>query len=129
MLLAEKRRALISAGSAAATAEAAGVLTLGDAEKPVLLKEVYKRADIVKPRNAVGLAQDISDTEMEALLLANIPVTEDAIRELALQRGVAVKDYLAARQLPLARLFLGAVKPVAADAKWTPRAELNLADR
>ena len=59
--------------------------------------------------------------------MANITVTEDAIRELALQRGVAVKDYLAGRQLPVERLFLGAIKPVAADAKWSPRAELNLA--
>ncbi len=64
---------------------------------------------------------------MEALLLANIPVTEDAMRELALQRGVAVKDYLASRQLPVERLFLGAAKPVAPDPKWTPRAELTLA--
>ena len=65
---------------------------------------------------------------MEALLLANIPVTEDAMRELAVQRGVAVKDYLGAQQLPVERLFLGAVKPVVDDPKWTPRAELSLAN-
>jgi hypothetical protein len=57
-----------------------------------------------------------------------------------LQRGVAVKDYLASKQLPVERLFLGNAKADAADkgtdkaaektavsAKWTPRAELNLA--
>ncbi|MEO6623869.1 MAG: DUF748 domain-containing protein, partial [Burkholderiaceae bacterium] len=120
LLLVEKRRELVSAGNVTATAEAAGALILSEAEKPALLKEVYKRADIAKPRNALGLTQEISGTEMEALLLANLTVTEDSIRELALQRGVAVKDYLAGRQLPVERLFLGTAKPVAADAKWTP---------
>lgn len=61
------------------------------------------------------------------LLLADIAVTEDAMRELALRRSVAVKDYLASRNLAPARLFLGAAKTAPPDAKWTPRAELNLA--
>jgi hypothetical protein len=34
-------------------------------------------------------------------------VTEDDLRALALQRGVAVKDYLATSQLPAERLFFG----------------------
>ena len=63
---------------------------------------------------------------MEALLLANVPATEDAMRELAVQRGLAVRDYLASRQLPLERLFLGAAKAVPAQADWQPRADLNL---
>jgi hypothetical protein len=70
----------------------------------------------------------------------------DHMRELALQRGVAVRDYLATRQLPLERLFLGAPKTTAdkapatagaataasgaasgpTEAAWTPRAELAL---
>lgn len=127
LLLVEKRRGLVSASGAASVTDAGNVVSVADAEKPALLKEVYKRADISKPRNAAGIATDLTDSEMEALLLANIPVTEDAMRELALQRGVAVKDYLASRQLPVERLFLGAAKPVAPDPKWTPRAELTLA--
>jgi hypothetical protein len=124
LLVAEKRRGML-AGNASA-AEAGATLTISDAEAPALLKEVYKRADITKPRNLAGVAQDIPLPEMEALLLANIDVTEDAIRQLAVQRGVAVKDYLSGQKLPVERLFLGAVKPVANDPKWTPRAELNL---
>ena len=124
LLVAEKRRSML-AGNASA-AEAAATVTISDEEAPALLKEVYKRADITKPRNLAGVAQDIPAPEMEALLLANIDVTEDAIRELAVQRGVAVKDYLSGQKLPVERLFLGAVKPVANDPKWTPRAELNL---
>ena len=64
---------------------------------------------------------------MEALLLADVKVNDDAMRELAVQRGVAVKDYLAGKNLPPERLFLGAAKAVPPEAKWTPRAELNLA--
>ena len=64
---------------------------------------------------------------MEKLLLAAIRVSDDAMRALALQRGMAVTDYLAAANLPADRLFLGASKSAAPDPKWTPRAELNLA--
>jgi hypothetical protein len=67
---------------------------------------------------------------MEGLLKANIPVNEDSMRELALQRSVVVKDYLASRQLPTERLFLGAVKTVnpkaTEESAWKPRAELSL---
>jgi hypothetical protein len=54
-------------------------------------------------------------------------VNQDGIRDLALQRGVAVKDYLAGKKVSSERLFLGAIKTSgpAADAK--PQAELNLA--
>lgn len=64
---------------------------------------------------------------MESLLLAEFKVSDDAIRELAVQRGAAVKDYRAAQNLPPDRLSLGAAKAVPPEAKWTPRAELNLA--
>jgi hypothetical protein len=35
------------------------VAVLTDAEVPVLLKDVYRRADITKPRNLVGLTKDL----------------------------------------------------------------------
>jgi hypothetical protein len=105
------------------------VEALNEVEHPVLLKEVYKRADITKPRNMVGLTKDIAPADMEALLLASINVNEDAMRELALQRGVVVKDYLASRKLPVERLFLGAAKAVKPDAEWKPHAELSLTSR
>lgn len=130
LLAAEKRRASVVAGQTATA-----VVAVSDAEAPALLKEVYRRADMPKPRNLVGMAKDIPPAEMEALLLASIPANDDVMRELALQRGVAVKDYLASKALPVERLFLGAAKSMpagasaggAADAKWSPRAELNLA--
>ncbi len=119
----EKRRQAI-AGGASAGAE----VTVDAVEYPALLKEVYKRADIVKPKNAVGLARDLAPAEMEALLLASIVVADDAMQQLAVRRAVVARDYLATRELPSSRLFLGAPKVVAGDdaAGWTPRVDLKL---
>lgn len=122
LVRAEKRRATVKDGGTTAAA-----VSISPAEYPALLTEVYKRADMPKPRNLVGLAKDLPVPEMEKLLLADIQVNDGAMRELAVQRGVAVKDYLASRELPPERLFLGAAKAVPPEAKWTPRAELNLA--
>ena len=132
LLLAEKRRRAAVSGQ-----DATAVSVLTEAEIPVLLKDVYRRADITKPRNLVGLAKDLPPSEMENLLLASIPVTEDAVRTLAQQRGVAVKDYLASRKVAAERLFLGAPKTTAsgetgsdtAEAPWKPHAELSVTSR
>jgi len=121
LMQAEKRRAAVVAGKPADAVQA-----LTQAERPELLKAVYRRAQISKPRNLLGFAKDLPPAEMETLLLASIPVSEQQIQELALARGVAVKDYLISRELPLDRLFLGASKTQAADAKWVPHAELSL---
>ncbi len=122
LVRAEKRRSVVKDGGAAMAA-----VTVSPAEYPDMLKEVYKHADMSKPRNLVGMAKDLPVPGMEALLLADIKVGDDAMRELAVQRGVVVKDYLAGKNLPADRLFLGASKTVAPDDKWTPRAELLLA--
>jgi hypothetical protein len=123
-LVAQKRRAAMRAGQPAQE-----VKDVTDAEYPTLLQEVYRRSDITKPRNLVGIAKDLPVQEMEALLLAGIPVSEEAMRELALARGVAVRDYLASRQLAPERLFLGAAKVLRQQVAWKPRAELSLATR
>ncbi|WP_411879012.1 DUF748 domain-containing protein [Polaromonas sp. YR568] len=122
LVRAEKRRITVKEGGTTSAA-----VSISPPEYPALLKDVYKRADMPKPRNLVGLAKDLPVPEMEKLLLADIQVNDDAMRELAVQRGVAVKDYLASRELPPERLFLGAAKTIPPEAKWTPRAELNLA--
>lgn len=93
------------------------------------LKEVYRRADIAKPRNLVGMAKEMSVPEMEALLLANMVLPEDAMRELAQARAVAVRDYLAGRQVALNRLFVGAPKMDSESTNASPHAELTLSTR
>ena len=119
----EKRRQAIAASGAAS---AAGV-TVSDAEYPALLKEVYRRADIVKPKNVLGFAKDLPAAEMEALLLAGMKVDDEAMQQLATRRGVAVRDYLVGREIAAERLFLGSPKTASEEASWTPRADLKLA--
>ncbi|CAN7624104.1 DUF748 domain-containing protein [Acidovorax sp. LjRoot74] len=115
-VLAEKRRA-----------NPADTPPVSAAEYPALLKEVYRRADIPKPRNLVGLAKDLTVPEMEALLLAHQPATEAMAAELATQRGQAIRTYLVAQKLPVERLFVAAPKAGKQPEKWTPRADLSLA--
>lgn len=133
---AEKRRNTVLQGTAleipkeegdSSADDASADPAVSDTEYATLLKAIYQRANIPKPRNALGRVKDLPLPEMEQLLLVNMPADEDAIRQLAIQRGVAVRDYLAARQLPLDRLFLGASKTVDAGSNWKPQADLQLA--
>lgn len=138
-LLAERRRELAraaggavaaSAPASAASAPAAPVGGLTPADRERLLRLVYKQTELPnKPKNLIGLAKDIPLPEMQGLLEAGLRVNEEAMRELALQRGLAVRDALIARGLPSERLFLAAPKLRAAaedDPKWTPRVQLSL---
>jgi hypothetical protein len=122
LLQAEKQRAAAVAGKAAQE-----VAPVSAAEAPALLKEVYKRAAMPKPRNLLGLLKDLPPAEMEALLLAHIEVNEDLMRELAVARGVAVQNYLSAREVPPEQLLLGAPNLLAAGADFPARAALQLA--
>ncbi len=125
----EKRRqasARPAAAASAASAPAGADPTVSEAEYPTLLKEVYRRADIVKPKNVLGLAKELPTAEMETLLLAGITVDAEAMQQLAVRRGVAVRDYLAGRDIPTARLFLGAPRVAGDDAAWSPRADLRI---
>ena len=133
-MFAEQRRESLRAGAPAAPASGASAPpTLSGDERLRLLKQVYKDTDIPnKPRNPIGFAKDIPPAEMEALLKTRTPVTDDAIRELALQRGLAVRDALIAKGLPSERLFLASPKLRAAaedTGTWTPRVQLSLSSR
>ncbi|MEG0556246.1 MAG: DUF748 domain-containing protein [Comamonas sp.] len=121
LLLAQKRREAIRDGK-----NGDEVRSVTDAERPALLKAVYSRADVKKPRNMIGIAKDLPAEQMKTLLIDSIAVPDDAMRELALARGVAVRDYLASQNLPLERLFLGAPKTEGQEQDWTPRAQLSL---
>ena len=118
-----KRKTAVASAPAAAPVFASG-------EREELLKAVYKDTDIPdKPRNLVGLAKSIPPAEMEALLKSTIEVTPDAMRQLALQRGLAVRDALVARGLPSGRLFVAAPKvrsPTGDAEAWLPSAKLSL---
>ncbi|MBS0500977.1 MAG: DUF748 domain-containing protein [Burkholderiaceae bacterium] len=135
-----------AASGAAPAASGADAAIASAPDYPALLKRLYRRADIPgKPRNAIGMLRDIPVPEMEALLMAHIDVDENAMRQLAVQRGVAVKDYLVGKGVAAARLFLGAAQTgakaasaaaapasaasadnAAAPKGWVPHAELSL---
>lgn len=134
-LLQEKKKEQARAGAPAeAASAAAGAVTetVSGAERERLLKAVYRQTDLPdKPRNLIGLAKDIPAVEMEALLKARLVVTDEAMRELALQRGLAVRDALIAKGLPSERLFIASPKlrPPADQAEaWIPSAKLSLAN-
>jgi hypothetical protein len=120
-LLVEKRRVAASAAK-----DVTAVSAVSAEETPALLKEVYRRSSIKKPRNLVGVAKEQSTAEMEALLLQAINVDEDTVRALALNRSLAVREYLTARQVPSDRLFMGEADTSPAQADWQPRAELSI---
>lgn len=121
MLLAEKRRQAASGGQDVTT-----VTAVTDQEYPALLKAVYKRSDLKKPRNLLGLVKDVAQADMETQLLGSLAVDDDAVRELALNRSLAVREYLTSHQVPSASLFLGAVNTAPPGADWQPRVELSI---
>jgi len=135
-LQAEHRRVQLRSGGEPVlptTAGTQGAPPLAPDERARLLKALYQQTALPnKPRNAIGLLRDLPPAEMEAMLLAAIPVNEDTARALALQRGLAVRDALIAAGLPGERLFIAAPKLRAAgegEAAWTPRVQLSLSAR
>jgi uncharacterized protein involved in outer membrane biogenesis len=121
LLVAEKRR---RSGADGVTTDA--VQTYTEEEIPVLLRAAYRRADFPKPKNLIGLTKDIPVPDMQALLLANMVVNGDAVRDLALQRGVVTRDYLLTQQVPGDRLFLLAIKIDVPKDQAKPQAQLAL---
>ena len=93
------------------------------------LKRLYQATRLPnKPRNLLGLAKDLPPAEMRGLLMASYEVDDEALRQLAVARAVAVRDALLARGAPNARVFLGAPKLCngACETGWRPHVELTL---
>jgi outer membrane protein OmpA-like peptidoglycan-associated protein len=64
------------------------------AERETYLAKAYKKEKFPKPRTTLGFAKDLPADEMEKLMLASEQVGDDDLRQLALARSNAVKDYL-----------------------------------
>jgi hypothetical protein len=71
-------------------------VTVDAAEYPKLLKAAYGREKFAKPRNVIGLAKDLPVPEMEKLMLSNIAVGDDDLRQLATLRARTVAAAIAA---------------------------------
>jgi hypothetical protein len=64
------------------------------AEYPKYLARAYKEEKFPKPRNFLGMAKDLPVPEMEKLMLTNIRVTDDDLRQLAMERASQVRERL-----------------------------------
>jgi len=58
------------------------------------LTMAYKAEKFPKPRNVLGFAKSLPVPEMEKLMLTNIVITDSALRSLATQRAMNVKDII-----------------------------------
>lgn len=88
---AQKLPDLAKAGSAPASVDD---VVVEAAEREGYLKKAYKKEKFPKPRTTLGFAKDLPADEMEKLMLVNERVGDDDLRQLALARANAVKDYL-----------------------------------
>lgn len=84
------------------------VVIAGD-ERARWLGAAYRDAAIPeRPRNALGLLQDVPPAQMEAMLLAHATADDDDLRLLANARSQAVKDALVAKSIASDRIFITA---------------------
>jgi hypothetical protein len=103
-LQAQKQRLLAESGQAAPAAE---TLPIDGSDRTQLIEAAYRKETFPKPRAANGDEKPLPPAEMEKLILANIRVETDELRQLALRRANAVKDVLAKSAPDAApRLFL-----------------------
>ena len=128
-LLEEQRRergrsALGSGGTDAA------LPPLSAEQRARLVKQLYDDTRLPdKPRNVVGMAKALPTAEMEAMLVAAMPVDAAAAGQLAQQRGRTVREALMAKGLGSERLFIGEPKlrgDAADTTLWVPQAQLTL---
>ena len=92
---------------APASAPSSVPAALAPATRSALLRTLYKQTRLPdKPRNVLGMAKDLPDAEMEDRLRRNVPVDDEAMRQQALTRAIAVRDALVANGISSDRVFL-----------------------
>jgi outer membrane protein OmpA-like peptidoglycan-associated protein len=114
---AQKLADLVERAEAPASVDA---VVIDEEEYATYLKKAYKKEKFKKPGNFLGIAKDIPAPEMESLMLANLTPTTDDLRQLALARANAVKDYLTGPgKVEAARVFIlePGDKPAAPEGK------------
>jgi hypothetical protein len=93
------------------------------------LAKVYSAGDFKKPRDMVGLAKTQPPDDMKKLILANTPVSDQDLKNLADARANAVRAYLSNKQVDSGRMFIIAPKLDAngiKDQGKTTRVDLSL---
>ncbi len=88
-----------------------GAVTFDDTDYKTYLTRAYKAASFPKPRNMVGFHKDLPVDEMEKLMLANLPASDDDLRMLAKRRAELIQVWLIEQgNLAPERIFLVAPK-------------------
>jgi uncharacterized protein involved in outer membrane biogenesis len=98
--------------------EAATVAAAGGAEARVApdeygkyLAAAYRAADFERPFDAKGALQELPAAEMERLMLANAPVSQEDLTLLAQRRAQAAKDWLVGQGKVAPERVLVVIKP------------------
>ncbi|WP_265942984.1 DUF748 domain-containing protein [Dechloromonas sp. A34] len=95
-------------------------------EYTTYLTRAYKAAKFPKPRNMIGLQKDLPLEEMEKLMLANSPVTDDDVVQLATRRAENVQLWLIEQgKIAPERLFL---LPAKVEAETDAKAKASRVD-
>ncbi|HEX8041969.1 DUF748 domain-containing protein [Candidatus Deferrimicrobium sp.] len=103
-IAAQKLADLVKTGQPAPALDNVRVET---AEYPKYLARAYKVEKFPKPRNIIGMAKNLPVPEMEKLMLTHIQVTDDNLRQLAMERASHVRDRLVASgKVEPGRIFL-----------------------
>uniref|UniRef100_Q47FN3 DUF748 domain-containing protein n=1 Tax=Dechloromonas aromatica (strain RCB) TaxID=159087 RepID=Q47FN3_DECAR len=96
-------------------------------EYKTYLTRAYKEAKFPKPRNVVGLQKELPVEEMEKLMLANLPASDEDIKALADRRAEAVQGWLVEQgKVPPERVFLLPSKVEHDDKGTGSRADFSL---
>jgi uncharacterized protein involved in outer membrane biogenesis len=102
----EKMKSLAARGDAPASVDA---VKIDATERTRWLTAAYRESSIKdRPRNFIGMLDDVPPEKMEAMLLADAKVDDDALRTLANARAQAVKEGLISRSVAGERLFITA---------------------
>lgn len=70
-------------------------ITLDAVEYPIYLQRAYREARFPKPRNLIGMHKELPPEEMEKLMLAHLPASDEDLRQLAGKRAESVQSWLA----------------------------------
>jgi len=93
-------------------------VTVGEEEYEKYLRLAYGAEKFAKPRNIVGLTKKLPVPEMEKLMLTNIIVKDEDLRNLALERATSVKDFiLKSGKVTPNRLFIVQAQPLIPEKK------------
>lgn len=88
------------------TAVAIEDMTISPEEYEKYITMAYEQAEFPKPRNEFGQIKALPITEMEKLLYTHIQIPENALRQLAVDRAIRIKDYLVEEgRIPAERVF------------------------